>query len=203
MEQRHLSYEDMERYLDTTEFSDEYLCWTETVMEHLNECEHCNKLLRRMLMISFVCEEDSMANGLSLLEKESEIRRTLTSLQLEVTAGEARIKELAYRLQMGMMMHVFAYKNDLTERYAVARGECVDEQSEQETVKVRYDEKHIRVKIRCKKEQKATVIITSEDENGKEPMVADAVWSEQESVAVAEFEVTELSEAYSVFVDIV
>lgn len=88
MQREHLTYEDLEQYLNATDLSETYLCWAEHVMGHLDECEQCQKQMQQMLLISSVCDQDNLESGLFALEKEEDIRRKWSFLRMEMQKQE-------------------------------------------------------------------------------------------------------------------
>lgn len=95
MQEKHLTYDEIKLYLDTGELSDEYLGKVESISQHLGECEQCQSMLEKVILMDSVCEEDTLAYGIDLLKKEADIRRELFSEKIKKAEEEKRIRMLA------------------------------------------------------------------------------------------------------------
>ena len=98
MQQKHLSYEELSRYLEASEDSHSDMKKMEVMMEHIMECEYCQERLQNTLMISSVCEAQNLGNVLLLLEREEEIRRELAELQHEMIERDGQVRQATARL---------------------------------------------------------------------------------------------------------
>ena len=98
MQEKHLTYEEFKLYLDTGDMSDEYLGKVESISQHLGECEQCQSMLEKVILMDSVCEEETLAYGMDLLKKEADIRRELFSEKIkkaeeEILALQKKCKE--------------------------------------------------------------------------------------------------------------
>ena len=94
MEKRHLTYEELERYIEDTDFSEEYMMFCEPVMEHLDRCALCRERLDKLMLLSTLTEDAYMASALNLVQQETKIRRTIAALRLQVMNEEQRMEEV-------------------------------------------------------------------------------------------------------------
>lgn len=195
----HLSIEDYEKYISTEDMSDEYLLWFEKIENHLEECSICQAFVEKMMQVDAVAMEESWAAGLRLLEQEEELRAKLVAQKLILAGMEERMRTVIALLNAGRAESMLLYKKDLLRRQVMTRGSedtSAVKESGQKATKVcaEYTQGHIRVKVFYREAQDFTVILVPEGGAAKgQPIVEQAVWSEQEKAAVAEFE-TQLSE---------
>lgn len=82
MQEAHVSYEDLEKYMDDTDLSESYLCWSEQITEHLSDCMHCRERLDKMILLSELLKEENMAATVRLVGKEEELQRELADLRI-------------------------------------------------------------------------------------------------------------------------
>lgn len=89
MRESHLTAEEIIKYMDTSDLSEEYLIWMEEVSEHLLTCYSCHQRMRQTMLAESVCEEGELEAGLRLLAKEEKIIGKITK-KLEKTLVEQR-----------------------------------------------------------------------------------------------------------------
>jgi uncharacterized protein (DUF2132 family) len=197
MQQKHMTYEDFEQYLDTSEVSEEYLCRIEGIMQHLDECEHCQKILQRMILISSVCDEDSIAGGLDLLKKESVIRRELFALRIEMVEQSKRMQELASRFRAGLLKQMEFFEPKAVKYLKVElENNTVADQS---PINVYFDDPKVKVLIYCEEGKEVTVILEPQQENG------DLIIKRERARAgyvMLEFDKEEKRSKYTFYIDI-
>lgn len=198
MQREHLTYEELERYTDESDLSEEYLCWSEPITEHLDHCAICRGRLDKMFFLSQLLDENNFSEAMQLAGKEEEIRRRQVALCLEIMAEEERMKEVAKRLQTGLLMALSASKTEILRGRSVVRGE----ESEKRPVSVSYEDGILYIIVELEKEADVVVVLVCHDKKDAKPEMKKAVWQEESKVAVAEFEVGELGENYEAFVDI-
>ena len=73
----HLTLDEIKKYIDDTEESEEYLLWMETVSEHIDGCELCEKRIQKALITEAVLREEHMGDLLKLAQQEEEIRKNI------------------------------------------------------------------------------------------------------------------------------
>ena len=198
MHNEHLTYEELERYMDDTDFSQEYLCWSEPVTEHLDACAVCRECLDKLFLFSELSKDENIETSVRLVSREEKIRMRAVALRLEIMAESRRMLEVAQRLQIGAMLAVSASKADLLRKQSISRGA---DRKEEKQVTVSYENGHVSVSVALSEEKDVTVVLTSGD-GKKAPVMQEAVWQETEKVAVAEFKVDMLNDNYEIYVDI-
>ena len=99
MEKGHLTYEELERYVDDTDFSEEYMRFCEPVMAHLDTCAVCRDRLDKLVLLSTLTEDVHMASALKLVQQEEQIRRKSVALRLGMMEKEQRMAEVVRRLE--------------------------------------------------------------------------------------------------------
>ena len=199
MEKGHLTYEELERYIDDTDLSEEYLCFSEPLTAHLDACELCSKRLEKMLCLSQLLEEEQFLPAMKLVKKEEQIRRSILALRLEMMAEEQRILEVAMRLKMGFLLKVSVARTDFVKNQSVYRCGGV---TEQKPVTVHYENGKACVSVECDKAAEVTVVLTPVKEKAAEIMVAGAKWDERNHLSIAEFAIEDLEDNYEIYVDI-
>lgn len=203
MEKGHLTYEELERYAEDTDFSEEYMMFCEPLMAHMDTCAACRERLDKLVLISALTEDAYMASALKLVRQEAEIRRKIVALRLGMMAKEqymARVSmgELASRLEQGLLLAISVAKADLLKVQAVSRS---NDRTEQKPVTVRYEEGHVVVTVQCERTAEVTVILVPTKEKNAEIMVAEAKWDEEKGFAIAMFELAQLESGYEIYVD--
>jgi len=198
MRKEHLTYEELERYIDDSDLSQEYLCWSEPVTEHLDACVACRERLDKLFLLSELTGGENIATSMRLVSREKQLRTRAVALRLEIMAENQRMLEVAQRLQMGALFAMSASKADLLRRQSVTRG---DEAIQGKQVTVCYESGRVCVSVALLEEKEVTVVLAPVDVKVA-PIVQSAVWQEEQKVAVAEFEVEQLEEKYDIYVDI-
>ncbi|MBQ7955324.1 MAG: hypothetical protein IJ282_06195 [Lachnospiraceae bacterium] len=198
MEKGHLTYEELERYAEDTDFSEEYMMFCEPLMAHLDTCELCRERLDKMLLLSTMTKEADMALALNLVRQETQIRRKIVALRLGMMAKDRRMAEIAGRLEQGLLKQISVAKADFIKVQAAVRS---SDSEEQKPVTVHYEEGKASVTVRCKKQADVTVILVPVKEKDAKIMVATAKWDEKKGLAQATFEIAQLEECYEIYVD--
>ena len=198
MRDEHLTYEELERYMDDTDLSQEYLLWSEPATEHLDACAVCRERLDKLFLLSELTGDENIVSSVRMVSREEQLRMRVVALRLEIMAENQRMLEVAQRLQMGALFAMSASKADLLRRQSVARG---DEVNEGKQVTVCYKSGRVCVSVALSEEKDVMVVLASGDTK-EAPIMQKAVWHEERKVAVAEFEVEQLDEKYEIYVDI-
>jgi len=198
MRDEHLTYEELERYIDDTELSQEYLLWSETMTEHLDMCAVCRKRLDKLFLLSELSREENIERSIRLVGREAQMRTRVVALRLEIMAENQRMLEVAQRLQAGAVLAMSVSKEDVLKKQSVARG---NEIGEEKQITVCYKDGAVCVSVALSEGKDVTVVLASVD--GKEaPIMQKAVWQEEQKAAVAEFKVEQLEEKYEIYIDI-
>ena len=88
---KHLTIEDIDKYMDTSDLSDSYLLWMEEISSHLMECEECQQRLQKAVIVDQFCEEENLKNVIKLAEQEAEIKRNILICKLIKKYQESKI----------------------------------------------------------------------------------------------------------------
>lgn len=198
MEKGHLTYEELERYAEDNDFSEDYMIFCEPLMAHLDTCAFCRDRLDKFVLLSTLTEEKSMASSLNLVRQETQIRRKMVALRLKMMAEEQRMTEVAKRLEMGLLLAVSVARADFLKVQAVSRS---NESAGNKPVTVHYEKGKAIVEVQCGKQAEVTVILVPVKEKDAGIMVAEAKWCEEKELSIAEFEIEQLEEYYEIYVD--
>lgn len=195
---QHLSYEDIERFLDDTDLSDEYLIWLDEIMEHLDGCKFCQEKIEHARNISVICAEENTGAVTELLQREPILYNQLAAQRLEQIYQQTRIRQAAERLKEGLLIQMMILKSDLLCQKSAVRGTEEEICSE---VQVRYDKDRILVVVPCQRRTDVVVILVRNDNGMMESKATEAVWSETECGMIAEFAEVQPAEAYEIYID--
>ena len=198
MEMGHLTYEELERYVEDKDFSEDYMRFCEPLMAHLDICAFCRDRLDKLVLLSTLTEDAAMASSLNLVRQEAQIRCKIIALRLGMMAEEQRIKEVALRLEQGLLLAVSVAKADFLKVQAASRS---SESTEKKPVTVQYEKGKATVAVQCEKQADVTVILVPAKEKNAEIMVAEAKWQEEKGLAIAVFEIAQLEEYYDIYID--
>ncbi len=197
MEKGHLTYDELERYAEDTDFSEDYMMFCEPLMAHLDTCALCRDRLDKMVLLSTLTEDAYMASALNLVRQEEQIRRKIVALRLGMMTKEQRMAEVARRLEQGLLLAVSVAKTDFVKVQAASRSSDSTEQK----VTVHYEEGKASVTVQCEKQADVTVILVPTKEKDAEIMVEEAKWYEEKGLAIATFEIAQLEEGYEIYID--
>ena len=198
----HLTLEEIKKYIDDPNMSEEYLLWLESVSEHIEECETCQKRIHKAIVTDALLEEDSMKEMFRLVNQEEDIRRNIVICKLYQMAQDAGIQEerknnlmnLMQNMQTQMAKAYMVQAAMLQKRAGVSRGE---ERFAKEDLEIRYRENCLQVC--CKKEpgKEFSAVLNQE---GKEPQIAKALWEDTEECFVAEFEIEDNQTNFEIYI---
>ena len=124
MNERHLTRNDLQKYMDTSDLSEAYLLWMEQVTEHLLECPKCQAALQKLMLIDSICEEESFAEALELATQEEAVRRDLLIAKLQQMQEQARMAEVIQKLSEQAVSPIMLQMSDLQRRAGVVRGDA-------------------------------------------------------------------------------
>lgn len=208
----HLTADEITKYLDTTDLSEEYLLQMEEISVHLSSCNQCQNVLRKALVIESICEEGGLAAGLRLLPKEEKVRR-----DVRFRDGEMRQALEPVACVTGfpnnydhLRRYVFSMTN-LRRTAAAVRGSDVEDKRNAANLNADHpimpeiygDKLIVRVIKEPVQEQIGiagrcfNVVICPE---GAPPIEKEAVWDEAGGCYVAEFDVGEVGERFQIYI---
>lgn len=174
---QHLSFDDMKRYISEEELTEEYLCWMEPVLLHLENCDSCRKLVDRLMFMEDVCEATDTV--ITLATKETAIRREYVASHLELM-GKV---ELASRFREGKLKSYFVeMKNGMLQKIQPI-NEAFSKKNWGETI--RFEDGKLVITIMCGPTRNVSVIYVRTDEV-KKPIQKQGIWSLKKQAVVVE-----------------
>lgn len=217
MRNDHLTVEEINIYLDTSDLSEEYLLRMEEITMHLSSCNLCQRILRKALVIESICEEGGLAAGLRLLPKEEKVRRDVQIRDWEMQQAlqpAAYVNGFSnnhdYNNQDYLRRFAFSMAN-LRRAAAVVRGS--DEEDRRNTAdlnvgqpiipEISGDKLVVRVAGELVWEQlgntvrQFNVVLCPE---GASPIEKAAIWHESGRYFAAEFDVGEAGEEFQIYI---
>lgn len=217
MRKKHLTAEEMIKYMDTSNLSEDYLLWLEEVAEHVMGCSQCQERLHKAMAVDSICDEEGLAAGLKLLEKEEEIRRDILVASLRSLQEQEKVAELIRCIQNGRAERfVFSALTSLGRAGAVRgadavstmeadSGEGIKKTPEKQKVILEQYEDKLLVKIsgvmgkdrNTLKEEKTPVLVCLE---GDEPKVEEAVWDEACGQFVTELDNSVMNKQFEIWI---
>lgn len=203
----HLTTQDLIKYMELSDTSEEYLLWEERITEHLEECEACRELIHEAIMIESTLTEESFGELLKLAGHEDEIRRSMVANKLRMMyeqgytkdAVSSIVAEAISRLQMNAVRSYMLQISAMAGRVSVARGE--EERlslNKEDGIEIILENSELVVKTDgLDKKQKFTAVI---DHKEKSPMICEAAWEEEAKQWVAKFNMDELMEQFELYI---
>ena len=203
----HLTIEDLKKYIDTTDMSEEYLVWLEDVSGHLETCEVCQKKLQKAIMLENTLEEESFGSLLRLAEHEEEIRRSIVACKLQMMYEEettrnvanAIVAEAIRQLQMNAVKSYMLQMSNMACYAGVARGE--EEHlplAKEDGIEIMVENSELLVKADVLDQTKKFTAVL--DRKEKSPMICEASWEEENKQWVAKFNMDEVMEQFDVYI---
>lgn len=216
MRKKHLTTEEMTKFMDSSNLSEDYLLWMEEAAEHVMGCSQCQERLHRAMTVDSICDEEGLAAGLKLLEKEEEIRRELLVASLKRLQEQEKVEEFIRGIQNGRAERfVFSMMTPPRRTGAVRGADAVStidadigqgmkKTPEKQTVILEQYEDKLLVKIsgamgkdgNTVKEEKTPVLVCVE---GEEPKVEKAVWDEACGQFVAELDTSVVKKQFEIW----
>ena len=77
----HLTVEEIKKYINKNDLTEEYLLWLEKATQHLDDCAICRKRVQEAILIEEMCEENNIADVLKFAAQEEDIRKSITELK--------------------------------------------------------------------------------------------------------------------------
>lgn len=81
MENGHLTFEELERYADDTDFSEDYMMFCEPLTGHLDTCSLCRDRLDKLVLLSELTADANIWAALNLVRQEEQIRHKIAQLK--------------------------------------------------------------------------------------------------------------------------
>lgn len=185
MEQTHLTLQDIMKYLDSADLSEEYLLWMDQVAEHLTVCTKCQEMLHRAMDAEYVCEQEGFANIAAMASQEEKIRKDILICKLLQMQQKERLATVIHLLQQNTVLPYILQLSDCGRGMGVSRGNDTSEDAGK--VDFVNDEGQLLVKLHGSLPgQKKTIILERE---GAEPLIQEAFWDEEGKCLTAHFQV--------------
>lgn len=203
----HLTTDDLIKYMDTTDMSEEYLLWFEEITGHIESCEACSRLLEKAIMLESTLQEENFGQLFRLAEHEAEIRRSIVACKLQAmysqdstrNAASTIVAEAIRQLQVNAVKSYMLQMSSTAARVAVARGEGDSiSLTKEDGVEILVEDSELLVKTDAMDNKKKFTAVL--DRKEKSPMVCEAVWEEEKKQWVAKFNMDELMEQFEVYI---
>ena len=217
MRENHLTAEEIIKYMDTSDLSEEYLLWMEEVSGHFLSCNECQRRLRKALIVESICEDGGLKAGLRLLEKEEKIRADIWDRKWEMREA---LEPVAYMTGFPNnhddnnhdYLRRFTFSMTNLKRVAVTvRGS--DAEDRKDTAAPNADHPIIpeicgdKLIVKAAKElvreqlgpavQKFNVVLCP---TGETPIRKEAAWNAADGYFVANFDISEVGEKFEVWI---
>ncbi|MDD6038285.1 MAG: hypothetical protein PUD20_05770 [bacterium] len=181
---QHLTQEEIIKYMDTTDLSEEYALWLEEAQTHVDDCVLCQEQLRRFLTIEHVCEADMLTQSIAWMEKESDVRRNMVLFRLEMLGQNERIQRVRQAMLQGQFAEYVIRQSQIGRRKSIFRGSDTD--TPEQTFCVEYTDTGIRMKFDNPAMTGHELIC--ESDNAQNIQLCKIVWNEEIGVAIADAE---------------
>lgn len=198
MRDKHLTSEEIIKYMDVSDMSEDYLLWMEETAEHILTCDVCQEKLNRAMTAESICDEEGLAAGLKLMEYEEEIRKNILITHLNRMQEQTRIAELINHIRSGYVERFTFSMADLRKSAGVVRG-ADSQHGQQVTLEKSENKLLLRIPGEMGKESRLMVVLCMEDE---EPIVKEALWDEACGQYAAELDVCEPGEKLEIYIDV-
>lgn len=202
----HLTIEDLQKYINTSDMSEEYLLWMEEISDHLETCEVCQKNLEKVIMLENTLQEESFGSLLKMAEHEDDIRRSIVACKLQMMyqenstkdAASAIVMEAVRQLQLNAVKSYMLNMSAMAGCAGVARGEESMPLAKEDGVEIMVENSELLVKADASDRQKKFTAVL--DRKEKSPVVCEASWEEENKQWVAKFNMDELMEQFEVYI---
>lgn len=196
MMQTHLTVQDLMKYLDTSDLSEEYLLWMEKISGHLTACERCQEALHRAMEADCICEEEGLQNTMKLASQEEEIRRSILICKLQKLQQQERMAEVIQLLQKNATVPYVLQMADLQRRTGIARGKKMEADSQKADFS--YESGRLVVRVSDKGNNQKVIIVLEQKDT--DPIVCEALWDETEKQWTADFELSNPSSEFEIYI---
>ena len=181
---QHLTQEELIKYLDTTDPTEEYLLWLDEAQEHVDDCALCQEQIRRYLTVERVCEADGLAQGIAWMDRESEVRRNIVLLRLGMMEQNARIQKIRQLILQGQFQELVIGQSQIGRSKQVFRGNGSDLSGQQFCA----EQTETGLRIRFDDPVMNGHEIICESENARNMQLGRIVWNQDNHEAIADFE---------------
>ena len=193
---QHLTQEEIMKYMDTADLSEEYIRWSEEAQTHVDNCALCQEQLRRFLAVEQVCEADMLTQGIDWMEKESDVRRNIVLFRLGMLGENERIQHVRQAILQGQFLEYVVKQSQIGRKQSIFRGDRSDI-SEPEFSLERTDT-GIRIKFDDPAMVGHEVILGSDD--AQSIQLCTVVWNEAIGAAIADTDGTVDVRDYHIYI---
>ena len=201
----HLTWEEIEKYIDDSDVSEEYLLWFQQVSEHIETCELCQNRIQKAVFMEEMLEEDNFNHMLELANQEEEIRRNIVICKMYQMAQDNNTKEdlkqglqqMIQKMQQEVVKTYFLQAMPMQKRAGVARGEKVSLGNDKDDLRTEYEDGILRVYCNNDPKKEFSAVLNIE---GKNPQIAKALWMEKTECFVAEFEMDDIQTDFEIYI---
>ena len=174
----------------------------ESVSEHMESCEICQKRIHKALVTETLLEEENIKKMFRLADQEEEIRRNIVICKLYQMAQDVSVREDRKQNLMNLMQNM---NNQMAKAYliqaamlqkqaGISRGE--EEHFTKEDLEIKYSQNCLQV---CRKKEPAKEFSAVLHQEGKELKIAKALWVDTKECFVAEFELEDCQTNFEIY----
>lgn len=196
MEQTHLTLQDIMKYLDTSDLSEEYLLWMDKVSEHLTGCTKCQEALHKAMDAEYICEQNGFNSIAAQVCEEEKIRKDILICKLlQMQQGE-RMDMVIRLLQDHSVLPYILQFSDCNKGTGISRGN--DNLQDSGKIEFINDKGQLLVRIPgSQPDQKKMVVLERES---ADPVIREAAWNEEMQSLTAHFPMADSDEELEVYV---
>ena len=190
MKDIHLTAEDFQKYMDTSDLSETYLVWVEKINAHLYQCDKCQQVLQKLQLLDSICQEENFGAVLALAAQEEDVRRGLLICKLQQMQEQARMAEVIRMLQSNAVVPITLQASALQRSTGVSRGKENAEESQAlgcgdtKRIETFWKEGILTVKVAEPEEKQSVSVVV--DREAREPIVCEAKWNALHKQWIAE-----------------
>lgn len=183
MERTHLTIQDIMKYLDTADLSEEYLLWMDQAADHLAVCPKCQEALQKAMNAEYICEEDGFDRVAALTPYEAKIRKDIIICKLLQMQQNERMATVVQLLQNNAVLPYILQLSECRKGMGISRGNDHSDHSEKAEFINRDGQLVVRIPGTLP-DQKRTIVL---ERDGEEPVIREAVWDEETKSLTAQF----------------
>ena len=201
----HLTWEEIEKYIDDSDVSEEYLLWFQQVSEHIEACELCQNRIQKAVIMEEMLEEANINHMLKLANQEEEIRRNIVICKMYQMAQDNNTKEdlkqglqqMIQKMQQDVVKTYFLQAMSMQKRAGVARGEKVSLGNGKDDLRTEYEDGILRVYRNNEPKKEFSAVLNRKEKN---PQIAKALWVEETECFVAEFKMNDIKTDFEIYI---
>lgn len=199
MEQTHLMIQDIMKYLDTADLSEEYLLWMDQAADHLAACPKCQEALQKAMNAEYICEADGFDRVAALTPYEGKIRKDIIICKLLQMQQNERMEAVVHLLRNTAVLPYVLQLSECQRGMGISRGNDHSDHLDH-SEKAEFINRDGQLVVRIPgtlPDQKRTVVL---ERNGEEPVIQEAVWDEETKSLTAQFPMADPDEEVELYV---